>query len=277
MFSAIDRNRNLECQLTKDYHRIEKGLALDNPKRPFGDLVGQRIMVGLSQPQTYSDIPLVASYAESALASLSIWNHKGDISSEVSPTWSSESTWSPILANEGQRVLNHFFSTRRSIRSYDRSRPVPLEDIRQAVATALSTPSVCNRQSWRVHLYSDPETIQRVISHQNGNAGFGHTVPALAVVTVDTRLFTGAGERHQKWIDGGLFAMSFVYALHARGLASCMLNWSMSNAASSRLRGDAGIDDHEDIVTLVAVGYTQGDYRVARSPRRSVDAVLVRH
>lgn len=277
LFSGRGSLKNIECQLTKDYHRIEKGLALRSPKRPFGDAVRRRLESGLSDEAVDEHMPDVSAHAQSALRALKNWNDEEEITSEVSPTLASPYVWDPILGNDGQNLLEHFFSTRRSVRAFDSTRSVHLEDVRRAIELALSTPSVCNRQAWRVHLYTHQDDVSRVIRHQNGNTGFGESVPALAVITVDTRLFTGPGERHQRWIDGGLFAMSFSYGLHSVGLASCMLNWSMKNGASTELRSSASIDDHEDVVMLVAIGHTETNFRVARSPRRPIDAVLTAH
>ncbi|WP_284983043.1 nitroreductase family protein [Arthrobacter sp. efr-133-TYG-118] len=277
LFSGTGSSRHVECQLTKDYHRIEKGLALKSPKRPFGESVRQRLELGLEHPKTNEELSEVAGYAQSALDALKDWNSDEMIPEDVSPSVHARSVWDPILKTDAQGLLNHFFSSRRSVRVFDTETPVSIEDIRQAAITALSTPSVCNRQAWRLHVFANAEDVSRVIRHQNGNSGFGQTVPALAVVTVDTRLFAGAGERHQRWIDGGLFAMSFAYGLHLRGLASCMLNWSMNNQASSSLRAAAEIPSHEDVVMLVAIGHSEETFRVARSPRRSVDSVLEIH
>jgi nitroreductase len=277
LFSGMGSTRQVECQLTKDYHRIEKGLALRNPKRPFGAAVRQRIESGLDVPSIATQLPEVSAYAQSALQALDDWNTLEEIGAHVSPTLSKRSVWGPILDSEAQDLLTHFFSSRRSVRAFDPLQQVDVEDVRRAVTTALSTPSVCNRQAWRVHLYTEVDDIARVIAHQNGNSGFGEAVPALAVITVDARMFAGAGERHQRWIDGGLFAMSFAYGLHSRGLGSCMLNWSMKNDASSRLRASADISDHEDVVMLVAIGHSENSFRIARSPRRLTDAVLELH
>lgn len=277
LFTASGSSRHLECQLTKDYHRIEKGLALSQPKHPFGEGVKSRIELGLRRPLAHKELPEVVGHAESALMALEGWNTREEIPQTVSPTVRSRSVWEPILDADAQAVLEHFFSTRRSVRAFDTSKEVDFAAVRQAATMALTTPSVCNRQAWRLHVFTQNEDVSRVIRHQNGNAGFGGAVPALAVVTVDTRLFAGAAERHQRWIDGGLFAMNFAHGLHAQGLATCMLNWSMKNDASNRLRESAGIAAHEDIVMLIAIGHTENEFRVARSPRRSLGDVLEMH
>lgn len=277
LFSGTRSTRNVECQLTKDYHRIEKGLALRNPKRPFGEAVKRRIESGLDVPKVENRLPEVSSHAHTALRALADWNESEQIGPDISPSVEATSVWGPILETSAQDILSHFFSSRRSVRAFDLVRDVNVEDVQHAVSAALSTPSVCNRQAWRVHLFTQPHDVARIIAHQNGNSGFGDGVPALAIITVDTRLFAGAGERHQRWIDGGLFAMSFAYGLHSRGLGSCMLNWSMKNEASDRLRNSAGIADYEDIVMLVAIGHTENSFRIARSPRRPLDSVLELH
>ena len=41
----------LEAQLTKDYHRVEKGLALREPRRPFGAEVEARLNKYLPEAQ----------------------------------------------------------------------------------------------------------------------------------------------------------------------------------------------------------------------------------
>ena len=163
-----------------------------------------------------------------------------------------------------------FFATRRSIRDFDVSRVPALEDLVGAVELARNTPSVCNRQGFRVHIYRDRPTIDRILQIQGGATGFNDTVPTVAVVTARRALFVGPMERNQRWVDGGLFAMTLVWAFHAIGLGTCMLNWSMGLRSSDRLRAAADIPDGEDIVVLLAIGHPRSGARVARSEKRSI-------
>ena len=68
--------------------------------------------------------------------------------------------------------------------------------------------------------------------------------------------------------------MSLVWALHAQGVASCMLNWSVDQDRTRQLRATTGLPDHLDVVTMIATGYARDGLRVTRSPRRPVDSVL---
>lgn len=263
-FSAADA-RSLPAQLTKDYHRVEKGLTLDSPRQPFGAEVASRLQRGLQALPVES---LLSTQAFSALEALRIWNENGEIADEIAPRYEhiAEMVRPPAL---------EWFGTRHSVRDFDPHSPVSVKDISDAVTIAsASTPSVCNRQAWKAHAAVDPAIVREVLSHQNGNAGFRDSVPCVVVITASRRWFTGAGERNQHLIDGSLFAMTLSWVLHARGLSSCMLNWSMMNHQSDALRDRICAAEDEEIIMMMAVGRRAATARVARSPRRAGEEVF---
>jgi nitroreductase len=265
--------RNLEAQLTKDYHRIEKGLSFRAPKTPFGSSVKDRLdlLLPLAAGSDESRILAVREPVESALSALDDWNSRGVVDHEVSPV----GDFRPSMSVEQAEQL---FMTRHSLRNFDETRAVPPELVTKALEFVSRTPSVCNRQAGNIHLYSDPEQIRRILKLQGGSAGFSETITSLAAVTVEIGLFTGTGERNQRWVDGGLTAMTLVWALHSLGVHTCMLNWSKRNTHSERAREVGGIPASEDIICLVAFGYPPADgYRVARSPRRRLDDFSTTH
>lgn len=256
---------NLEAQITKDYHRIEKGLALKEPRRPFGLEVQKRLERLL--PMADPTAPYV-QHAQSALAALQEWNAGGGVAEEISPVRQLASD--PALPDPAS-----FFGTRHSVRDFS-TRAVEPDVLERAVALALNSPSVCNRQSWRIY-FRHGEEARQTLTFQNGSAGFRDIVPAVAVISVDARAFAGAKERNQGWIDGGIFAMSFVWALHALGLDSCMLNMSVPTPKAEALRRHLNAEDSELIIMMVAIGYGRGGHRRARSPRREVSTVIMDH
>lgn len=263
--SALE-GRQLECQVTKDYHRIEKGLSLAEPKWPFGAAVEERLETTVQRAPASA----YRAHAEDARAALALWNGAHEIDPVVSPSLSDIEP-----ARIAPEELVAFFRSRRSIRAFG---PEPVSDdlVAEAVALAINTPSVCNRQSWRAHYYSG-EQAQRVLALQNGSKAFARGIPSVLVVTVDNALFSGSGERNQRWVDGGLFAMSLVWALHGLGLGTCMLNWSRINSASDQLRDVAGIDRSEEVIVMIGVGIPAPGARVARSSRRSLEEVFKNH
>ncbi len=262
-FRAFE-GRSLDCQLTKDYHRVEKGLALANPKRPFGSAVRSRLARGQAVLDHHSSL---WEHVDTAVAALDQWNGEGVVSDLVAPPL--------VVPDEILKVQDHWFRTRHSVRDFDTAIPVTLEEVTAAIEIASqSTPSVCNRQGWKVYAAVEQSVVQAILSYQNGNSGFRESVPCVLVITVSRRWFAGAGERSQHLIDGGLFAMTLGWVFHASGLSSCMLNWSMSNSQSAGLRARIDAEEDEEIVMLMAVGHAANGARVARSPRRAVDDIL---
>ena len=174
----------------------------------------------------------------------------------------------------GRLDLEDFFGSRHSVRQFG-SEPVERSDIEWAVRMAQRSPSVCNRQTGRVHVFENDQLGSKVLDCQTGNRGFGHQANKVIVVTVDLRRFLSIGERNQCWVDGGLFAMSLVWALHSRGIGTCFLNWSAEKEQDERLRSVANIQDWENVITLMAVGSLPEQFSVASSPRRNLKDILV--
>lgn len=151
--------------------------------------------------------------------------------------------------------FHKFAWSRSSVREFDCSRSISRDEILAVVDAARKTPSVCNRQSSRVHIFTEPQVVSQVLSYQRGNTGFGHQVPAVAIITSDVSQFFSVDERNQMWVDGGMFAMSFVYGLHALGLGSCCLNWCISDHGDRSLRNAGYVPDHEHIIMMIAFGH----------------------
>jgi nitroreductase len=166
-----------------------------------------------------------------------------------------------------------FAQCRHSIRDYS-DEPVAHDLIESAVRVAQKSPSVCNRQAPRVHVFTDKTEVDRVLSYQNGHRGFGHTIPCVMVITADLQSYYKPGERFQAWIDGGLFTMSLIFGLHAKGLGSCCLNWNVTKEDDRLMRTAVGIPDNEVVITMLAVGHLPDTLIVAESPRRPIDEVL---
>lgn len=92
---------------------------------------------------------------------------------------------------------------------------------------------------------------------------------------MDQTAFFNATERNQPFVDGGLFTMSYLYALSAQGLASCCLNWCVSPNTDKKVHELAKIANSERIVMYVAFGWPADNVSVPKSARKSLDDVLV--
>lgn len=171
------------------------------------------------------------------------------------------------------RSPEDFFHSRYSLREFSPN-IISDEVIRRVISLALKTPSVCNRQPWHVYATHDDEVIRTALALQNGNRGFGHNVPNLAIVCADLRAFMASAEPYQHWIDGGLFSMSIVYALHSMGIASCCLNWSVNPSEDKKLRKVLNLNPNHSVIMMIAFGLPNENNKVCVSSRRSIDEVL---
>jgi nitroreductase len=278
--------------VTMAYHQIEKGLSLPSPRHFFGQEPLRKVFVLLERfGGQYPDSEATFA-ALDALQAYVDWHRQRDLNSPVlegvvARLRPLQHRYGRADSNGHGAVLHvphppapvepalreHLFAGRRSIRDFG-PEDVPLAMIEEAVRLALNAPSVCNRQGWRLRCLHDRATIDRALRHQNGNRGFGHTVNRLLVVTSTLGSFVYPGERNEAWIDGGLFAMSLMLALHSLGLASCPLNWNHEPATDRAFRREFDVPDDEVVIMFIAVGQYQANYTVCGSPRVPVARVL---
>ncbi|WP_374692414.1 nitroreductase family protein [Accumulibacter sp.] len=291
-FSGLAARPNrgiLQARIIKSYHRIEKGLALTNPRPGFGndaiatlieDILAYRQKFGcdyvtsraLQTLAEYDRFNTDAGQPTNALAAAS--DKHGPVANDPIEGGTIEVTRAAIH-QAGRRDLEAFFRSRYSIRQFS-STPVEEELIEHAVKMAQKTPSVCNRESGRVFLVSGKHDIARLLTFQNGNRGFGDQADKLLIVTASADCFLTVGERHQAWIDGGMFAMSLIYALHSLGLGTCCLNWSVEPNTDQAFKEASRIPEGQAIVMLVVIGHIPDQLRVAASARRPLGEVLFR-
>lgn len=144
------------------------------------------------------------------------------------------------------------FAGRTSVREYEET-AVDREKLHNAVAIAMKTPSVCNRQAYRILFIHNPKFIERALTSQGGWRGY-IMPPVLALISVDVRSFVSVEERNEPYIDGGLFAMSFLTALEHESLAACPLNTMMRANQEQEIRKLLGVPDYEVLIAFVAIG-----------------------
>lgn len=174
----------------------------------------------------------------------------------------------------GEFDFSYFAKSRRSTRRFI-DQPVDASVIRQAVSSALCSPSACNRQPCKVYDITDQQLKRKVLAIQNNASPWRETANHLLVVTSNLGLYSGIRERHCCHVDGGLFAMTLIYALHASGLGTCPLNLNLPVQLQNKLRKLLGAGHSEMFVMLIAVGRTQSTVTVPRGIRRKVDDVLI--
>ena len=271
------------------YHKIEKGLALPNPKVGFGKDAINYLLDSLEDYVNKYGWDRVSNISLNTLSLYKQFNESNnnyidDVFSRIElltkhlngKHYSDEggiinTTREEILASSSINFKD-FANKRYSIRNYS-NEEVKDETILEAIKIAQKTPSVCNRQSSKVHIFSNKDIQKKALSFQNGNAGFGDKAGKVLLVTADIEDFFGAGERHQAYIDGGMFAMSLIYGLHSLGLGSCALNLALDYRKEAALKKSLGIDTKEVLIMMIAVGHLPDELAVAASPRKQIEEI----
>ena len=278
--NRYDREQ-LSALVTKHYHNVEKGLALPEPRPGFGQQNIDRLIALVRTTEATFGPNTATRGARDALAAYVAFHRPhGQLFPRIEALLAEPPDGGSVGGGtimfdrqELRRYSDVDFATfaqhRYSIRQFTGA-PIAEGDLRAAIAVAAKSPSVCNRATCKAYVLLSEEKKKLALSFQNGNRGFGHLAGAIVVVTSDLRGFVGFEERNQCWVDGGLFAMSLNYALHAQGYGVCMLNWSAPAARDRRMRRALGIPAWAGVITMMAVGHIPDRVRVAASPRRNV-------
>ena len=282
MKDAEQRNYNA----VKIYHSLEKSMSLKNRRSGAGQSAAYLLLDVLKYAKESNDIGF---HDKAALSILSRFieldgNNKTEWSEQIRKAllvfdfFSDEVHGFQMYGLEDFRegMLENpekFFLSRYSLREF-KNEIVPEHVVKRAVALALKTPSVCNRQAWHVYHTDSKNIINVALKYQTGNKGFGDTIPNLMIIASDLKAFMSGNEHYQHWIDGGMFTMSLIYALHSLGVASCCLNWSQSPANDKLLRSFLDIKPNHTVTVMLAIGWPNEQNNVCVSARRPLDEVF---
>jgi nitroreductase len=273
--------------LTKQYHIVEKGLALPNPRLGFGK---EKINLLLDKSKQYKekhgeDKLIIA--IKNCLSEYIDFNIKKDIKIEGAyfnsikkfiGTCKQQEKGGTISINKKELKKNmampfeDFVKSRFSIRDFD-SKKVDLEVIKKSVNIAKYAPSVCNRQSWKAHVFTKEKQILSLLKIQGGNNGFTQSIDKIIIVTTNIKAFTTL-ESNQLFIDGGLFSMNLVLALHSQGVGACCLNTCFPFTSEQRVKKIGSIQENERLIMMIGIGNLKENYKVAMSMKKDLKEII---
>jgi len=278
------RHERVKRDLTLAYHIIEKGLTMPEPRPGFG----KAIVSGLCKTIFDYDALALPHDALEFRQSVSVLKEYRQFHAKIG------FELDEIVANmlneieskyknmEGEKQIritrkdffkavdkpfNEFCYSRFSARNYT-NRIIPLEVLHECIDLAQKSPSFCNRQPTRVYIVKSPEKKQEILSLQNGNRGFGHLAETLLVLTSVISTTKDIHERNENHLNGGMFAMTLLNALHWKQIAACSLNWSVSDDKDQILRKVLDIPENEVALLIISCGYPPEEFSIARSPRK---------
>lgn len=271
-------------------HTIEKGLTMPNKRFNFGEKTIIDILSDLKYYSSHFDINeerfidvigILKEYGswhkrnnvnieDTEIQNGLIWIKQKFPTVKPVPQFYNISDESFFLGNRGDFFT--FAHSRHTCRNL--SGHVSSELLEQALDLAMTAPSTCNRQSVRLHIIEKKETILGI---QSGNRGFGHLADKFILITSDLSDWPGGHQRNAPYVDGGIFLMNILYALHYYGIGACTLNMYLDTNRTKRMHKDLDISENEVPIALVAIGIPPQSFDVAHSTRRNYKEITKLH
>lgn len=280
-----DTAQKLIGKIIREYHVVEKGLTMPESRLGFGydllktlskDCVEYIDKYGSDEPQLLHALGVITEYEtfhkernfqldkDVQLAIDSVKYKKIN-----APVCQQRTATKVAFFKDTESSFPVFAHSRASVRNYTAG-PIPMERIIKALEIAQTTPSQCNRQCWRTYVYTNKAKMNEILLTQGGNRGFGHLSDKLIVITSELGVFNNNGERNGAFIDGGMYAMNLLYALHYEKIAACILNCSNRIEKDLELRKLCGIKESEVFIAMISCGIPPEEFKIAASKRYDV-------
>lgn len=284
--------QKMQYTLLRENHTLEKGMSMRNPRKGFGQEKVTNLIVRLNkyidlygkENMSFLDYPLTTikgyiEYTKSHGVEIphieEKFNHllkrAGKINVET------QAAIMPVSRENIQQQANKNFESllysRHSIR-YFSNEPVSKELIEKALTLAQRTPSACNRQGWLTHVFTGEKSIE-LIKWQGGSRGFEDEIKYSILVTANLKAFLSY-EIHQAYVDGGLYAMNLINALHALGLGTIPLSCGFDNKKLKTL-AQFGIPENEVPILIIGTGHMMPEFNVALSERKDISLTNTFH
>lgn len=288
-YSKVSREK-LEYRMMFFVHSLEKGFCIAS--RPFGEskvdslcqLINEHQKKGFSTESTAFQMALNAIDKWNRLYEEKGWkSNKQKEVIEILNNYTGDRFDIPVgcvkvnreellCPNDG-KDFEAFAASRRSVRNFSPKKLMD-KDIHACVETAMRAPSACNRQMVKVFQVKDSDKKAFLDNTIKGVGGFDKSTVNYFIITYDTGSLMFYGEREQGAFNAGLFAMTFVNALHSRGIGSCFMQWSNKNSESKKVKRTLEISDSEKILCVIGAGYYAEESIIPYSFRKSVDEIF---
>lgn len=292
LFSSNKTQNNLRSKITFHYHSIEKGLSNANFRYGFGKNAFTQLFTELDKyielnydkndhrfQQAISVIKKYIDFHDNSDVNIDwIKNKFEEYSNYLLTSYYNdggfERATESSLPEFSDLNFKELSENRHSIRDFGEEN-VNKSDIIEAVNMATKTPSVCNRQAYKVYHIHDRDLLKQVLEIQNGLTGNGENLKDILLVTSSREYMIGPSERNQTYIDGGMFLMSLIYSLTFKNLATCALNANFTLKKEKLIREILNIGYSEDIIAFIAVGTYANEFKYAKSPRDPGKDILI--
>lgn len=287
----------MQYSILRINHTLEKGLSMPSPRKGFGirrslflmDRLGLYARLYGGQDAEFLTYPLQTlagyiSYTEGTGADVSEVRRKyetllKEYESLTGHALPDRPAGTQISSSEDIREaargdFRSLLESRHAIRAYS-GEEVPEETIMEALSLAQLTPSACNRQGWKTHVFRGEKAVE-LVRWQEGCKGFEEQIRTAILVTADLRAFLDF-EPYQAYVDGGLYAMNLLNALHYLGLGAIPISCGFKDAKLNEMRAAFSIPENEVPIVIVGTGVLPETVKYATSRRKDISKTNTFH
>ncbi len=153
---------------------------------------------------------------------------------------------------------------RCSTRKYSQ-KPVSRETLEKLFETARLAPSAKNLQPFRFSVFTDKDKIARIA--ETTVQGWIKTSPVLVTISIDhEKAWRRSDGKSHGDIDAAIAVDHLSLAAVELGLGTCWICWF----DAFKLHGILGLENHEEAVIIMAMGYPQEECSERHLKRRTV-------
>lgn len=230
----------LENKIRVSVHGIEKGFSYRSPKPAFGT---EKILNLFDMLKSYITLPgAKESFVKDCLSTIKYYIDTYKDNEKIGPIVDkykalAASVEGRVEAKDATLDINKsdvdailgainyedFIASRHSYRFYSKT-PIDKALLEKALKIAEHTPTACNRQAQKVYIFTgeDKDRLLNIVPSR----GFVNEIDTAILITVDMRAYFSE-EFYQCYVDGGLYAMNLINAIHSTGLGCIPLTASM--------------------------------------------------
>lgn len=279
-----DTYNKIESEITLRYHSIEKGFLHKSIRYRFAKKRVEELIsyLRLKQVNEHKDDIQI----QSAVLNLCYYyEFHTENNIDISDYFKKDDyeQLKNILIHDSHPVKHHtsddyFKNTHSDFKQFSLSRcsvrdftgeKISIDIFRKVIDLANHAPTVCNRQGISVNLVNNKQKIDEILKIQGGLEGYTESLSQLIVLTSDRNYFYSIGERYQLYIDGGIYLMNLLYALHFYEIAACPAHWGMPIEADMKVQKIIDLNESEKIICLIAIGKPISEFKTTLSLRRS--------
>lgn len=294
--ASVNTNNDIEKMqytLLRENHTIEKGLSIKNPRKGFGQKKVENLLIRLDKyvslfykkDKYFINYPMstIRYYIEYTLNSgTKIPNIESQYKRLLNRLDNQEFTFikSGVTNETKEHILTEcnknfesLLNSRHSLRFFTKE-IVSRDLLDKALDLSKRTPSACNRQGWKTHIFQG-EKSHILLKWQDGCRGFEENIHTSILVTANLKAFLSY-EIYQAYVDGGLYAMNLINALHSLGLGTIPLSVAFDYKKLNKL-SKFEIPENEIPIVIIGVGNIPEKNIVAVSDRKAIKETNIYH